>query len=307
MFFCSCVLVRAYFIVPLLLSPQTFLAWSHDLVRTDVLVAGFNAWAMVFAVRRSWWLAIAMIVTGFLVHETAFLFGAGVVTAAMWLDTRDGWLRRSRALGLAAALVGTVGLVALLQAAGSVDGSALAKRLVEAFPTSGDATIDRDVAVYMAAGGLRALETAMCYNFSLDPGYALKCLFGTCLIAIYLVILPTRKHLFACAAAVLAPTLFLMVVANDIGRWLMLAVFCTWLLSAFIVIRQTGRIAASPRSTVAGAAVVAGLLALGYTPYNDVNLAAREFIAAHRPNTVRSLEEWLARCDPAWRSVVYGR
>jgi hypothetical protein len=291
----------------LLLSPQTFLAWSHDLVRTDVLVAGFNAWAMVFAVRRSWWLAIAMIVTGFLVHETAFLFGAGVVTAAMWLDTRDGWLRRSRALGLAAALVGTVGLVALLQAAGSVDGSALAKRLVEAFPTSGDATIDRDVAVYMAAGGLRALETAMCYNFSLDPGYALKCLFGTCLIAIYLVILPTRKHLFACAAAVLAPTLFLMVVANDIGRWLMLAVFCTWLLSAFIVIRQTGRIAASPRSTVAGAAVVAGLLALGYTPYNDVNLAAREFIAAHRPNTVRSLEEWLARCDPAWRSVVYGR
>jgi len=199
-------LVSAYLVATLLLSPQIFLAWSHDLVRTDVLVAASIAWAMVFAVRRSWWLAIAMIITGFLVHETAFLFGAGVVTAAMWLDTRDGWLRRYHALGLAVALVGTVCLVALLQAAGSVDSSALARRLVEAFPTSRDRAIDRDVAVYMVPGGLRALKTAMCYNFSLDQGYALKCLFGTCLIAIYLVILPTRKYPFACAAAVLVPS-----------------------------------------------------------------------------------------------------
>ena len=83
-------LVSAYLIATLLLSPQTFLAWSHDLVRTDVLVAGFIASAMLFAARLSWGLAIAMIVTRFLVHETAFLFGAGVATAAMWLDTRDG-------------------------------------------------------------------------------------------------------------------------------------------------------------------------------------------------------------------------
>jgi hypothetical protein len=145
----------------------------------------------------------------------------------------------------------------------------------------------------------------MCDNFSLDQGYALKCLFGTCLIAIYLVILPTRQSLFACPAAALAPTLLLMVVANDIGRWLMLPVFCAWLLSALIVIRHTGRIAASPRSTVTGAAAFGVILALGYTPYNDVNLAAREVIAAHWPNTVHSLEEWLTRCDAAWLSVVY--
>ena len=43
----------------------------------------------------------------------------------------------------------------------------------------------------------------------------------------------------------------------------------------------------------------------GYTPYNDVNLAAREFIAAHWPNTVHSLEEWLTRSDAAWLLVVY--
>ena len=80
-----------------------------------------------------------------------------------------------------------------------------------------------------------------------------------------------------------------MVVANDIGRRLMLAAFCTWLLSALVVIRQTGWIAASPRSTVTGAAPFGVILALGYTPYNDVNLAAREFIVAHWPNTVHSL------------------
>ena len=297
----------AYLIATLLLSPQTFLAWSHDLVRTDLLVAGFMAWAMLFAVRRSWRLAIATIVTGFLVHETAFLFGAAVVTAALWLDCRDGWLPRSRALALAATLAGSVCLVALLQAAGTVDGAALARRLVEAFPTTRDRAIERDVAVYMAAGGLSALKTAMCYNFSLDQGYALKCLFGTGLIAIYLVILPTRKYLYACATAIFAPTLFLMVVANDIGRWLMLAVFCTWLLSAFIVIRQSGRFAVSSRSIVAGVAAIAALLTLGYTPYNDVNLAAHEFITTHRPDTVYHIEEWLARCDPAWRLVVYGR
>jgi hypothetical protein len=297
----------AYLIATLLLSPQLFLAWSHDLVRTDLLVAGFMAWAMWFAVRRNWRLSIATIITGFLVHETAFLFGTGVVTAALWLDSRDGWVRRSRAVALAATLVGTVCLIALLQAAGTVDGIALARRLVEAFPTSRDGAIDRDVAVYMAAGGLRALKTAMCYNFSLDQGYALKCLFGVGLIGIYVVILPTHKYPYVCATAILAPTLFLMVVANDIGRWLMLAVFCTWLLSAFIVIRQSGRFAVSSGEAVAGAAVIAALLMLGYTPYNDVNLAAREFIAAQRPNTVNTLQEWLARCDPAWRSVVDGR
>ena len=159
----------------------------------------------------------------------------------------------------------------------------------------------------MAVGGLRALKTAMCYNFSLDQGYALKCLFGVGLIVVYQLILPTRKHLYVCAAAVLAPTLFLMVVANDIGRWLMLAVFCTWLMSAFIVIRESGGVAVSTRATVAGAVAIAVLLVLGYTPYNDVNLAARELIAAQRPNTVNTLQEWLARCDPAWRTVVYGR
>jgi len=126
------------------------------------------------------------------------------------------------------------------------------------------------------------LKTAMCDNFSLDQGHALKCLFGARLIAIYLVILPTRKYPFACTAGVLAPTLFL-VVANDIGRWLILAVFCAWLLSALIVIRQTGRIAASSRSTATGAAAFGVILALEYTRYNDVNLAAREFIAAHWP------------------------
>jgi hypothetical protein len=300
-------LASAYLIATLLLSPQTFLAWSHDLVRTDLLVAGFLAWAMLFAVRRNWGLSIAAIVTGFLVHETAFLFGAGLLTAALWLDSRDGALRRSRAIALASTLAGTVCGLALLQAAATVDGATLAQRLVEAFPTSHDGAIDRDVAVYMAAGGLRALKTAMCYNFSLDQGYALKCLFGIGLIALYLVILPTRKHLYVCAAAILAPTLFLMVVANDIGRWLMLAVFCTWLMSAFIVIRESGRVAVSSRATVAGAVVIAVLLMGGYTPYNDVNLAARELIAAQRPNTVNTLEEWLARCDPEWRTIVYGR
>jgi hypothetical protein len=70
-------LVSAYLIATLLLSPQTVLAWSHDLVRTDVLVTGFIAgrcgsqFGEAGARHR-------MIVTGVFVHETAFLFGAGV-------------------------------------------------------------------------------------------------------------------------------------------------------------------------------------------------------------------------------------
>jgi hypothetical protein len=50
-----------------------------------------------------------------------------------------------------------------------VDSSALARRLVEAFPTSRDGAIDRDVAVYMAAGGLRALNRHLLQLFA-RPG-----------------------------------------------------------------------------------------------------------------------------------------
>jgi hypothetical protein len=90
--------------------------------------------------------------------------------------------------------------------AGSVESSALARRLVEAFRNPRDRAIERSRSIWLR-GGLPALKTAMCENFSLDQDYALKCLFGTCLIAIYLEILPTRRYLFAYAAAVLAPTL----------------------------------------------------------------------------------------------------
>jgi hypothetical protein len=57
-----------------------------------------------------------------------------------------------------------------------------------------------------------------------------------------------------------------MIVATDVSRWLMLAAFCTWLLSALVVIRQTGRIAASPRSTVTDANAFGAKLARDTRP-----------------------------------------
>jgi len=198
-----------------------------------------------------------MIVTGFLVRETAFLFGARGDSGDVARHPR----RVAASLACARPRGGSgrhVCLVALLQGR-RVGGQLRAVSALGRGLSDPARQRDRDVTVYMAAGGLPALKTAMCDNFS-----------------------PTRKYPFACTAGVLAPTLFL-VVANDIGRWLILAVFCAWLLSALIVIRQTGRIAASSRSTATGAAAFGVILALEYTRYNDVNLAAREFIAAHWP------------------------
>jgi hypothetical protein len=70
----------------------------------------------------------------------------------MWLDTRDWWLRRSHALGLAGALFGTSVSSCCCRAAGSVDSFALSRRLVEAFPTPRDSAIETSRSTWLRAG-----------------------------------------------------------------------------------------------------------------------------------------------------------
>ena len=68
-----------YMTAILVLSPQTFLGWSRDLVRTDLFVLATIAWAVLATLTNRRVLAIGIMLVGFLVHETAVIFGAPVL------------------------------------------------------------------------------------------------------------------------------------------------------------------------------------------------------------------------------------
>ena len=158
-----------YLSAVLVLSPQTFLGWSRDLVRTDVLAAGFIAWSTLAAIDGRRRLAVLLVVAGLLVHEVAFIFGAPLLVACFHKELRAGRLTRRAALGLVLGLVGGAAVVVALQYLLSPPAADIAARMVRAFPASPTDRIWRDIAIYMAVGGSHALQTAMCHNFVLNP------------------------------------------------------------------------------------------------------------------------------------------
>ena len=118
-------------------------------------------------------------------------------------------------------------VIILLQIAFSVPSEIMARNMLAQAPSFANDPkhrLWRDIAIYMAVGGSRALKTALCYNSDMAARYWPE--FFGCLVvlAVYAFILPLRRHLPIAALVMWVPAIFMMIIANDTGRWLKLSV-----------------------------------------------------------------------------------
>jgi len=297
-----------YLAFVLALSPQSFFGWSRDPGRTDLLVAGCLALAVIAWLDGRRPLAVLSILFGLLAHETAVVFGLPLLAAMGWADLRSGTTSR-RQLMQAAGMAGAgIAVILLLQFLLSAPGPVVAANMLRAAPSLVDNPTHRlwrDIAIYMAVAGSDALKTAICYNLELNSQYWLA-FFGTLgLLAVYTLVLPLRRHLLVAALVMWVPAVFMMLIANDTGRWLKLAVLNGWLIAAYHLLRGVGLDLVRWRDLIGGTILLALLLAMGITRYNDVNKAFGTVALKLGYQGPPLLEEWMNHCDPGWRRYVY--
>jgi hypothetical protein len=296
----------AYLVAVVLVSPQTFVGWSGDLVRTDMLAGGFIAWSVLAALSSRRWLAVFLVLGGILAHEVAFIFGAPLLVAVFHEDVRTGTLGRRPALALVLGLVAGAVTIVGLQFAFSTPAAVLAANMVRAFPTAPKDQIWRDIAIYMAVGGKNAVATAMCHNFSLNPKWPITTALCMLILTAYALILPLWRKPVAVLLAMWIPVLFMLIIANDVGRWLKLGVLNAWLLTAFLALRSVASVRLTWPWMALGASTLGVLLMMGPTPHSDINYYTRHLIVRLGFEYKATPEQWLDTCDPGWRSIVYG-
>jgi len=252
---------------------------------------------------------LALILLGFLAHETALIYGLPLLAAFAIVDFRSGSLTHRQVLRLAAAALIGVAVIIVLQMIWSAPPEVTARNMLDQAPAlAGDAKhqLWRDIAIYMAVGGSRALATALCYNVQMSARYWPEFFGCIALLALYALILPVRRHLSLAALVMWVPPIFMMLVANDTGRWLKLGMLNGWLLASFLLLRGVADAQLGPRALKLGALLICGLLAMGPTRHNTINDAYSRLLDRLGYPEHTALDVWMDSCDPEWRRVVYG-
>jgi hypothetical protein len=296
-----------YFAAVLALSPQTFFGWARDLSRTDLFVAGWLAIAVVAWVDQRRMLAVSAILCGLLVHETAVVFGLPLLAAMLAEDWRAGVLNRQQVTRLTGIAAAGIASIIFLQMGFGVSNLTLANHMLRETPVLTDDPVHRlyrDIAIYMAVAGPDALKTAICYNFEMNKAYWLQ--FASCLAVLigYALILPLRRRPTTAFIVMCVPAVFMMLIANDTGRWLKLSVLCGWLISAFYLLRKPEGDSLRNGVIAQGSVILTILLFMGTTKHNNINpMLDRIALSASLGDPV-SLRVWMDTCDPGWERYI---
>ena len=301
----------SYLMLIAVLSPQLFQNWAHGLAFPDMFVVGTTAWAAIATVSRRPRLGVCLIWLGLLAHETAVIFGLPLLFVLNLLAYREGEQTSREALTVMAVSVVGVISIELAQAMSSLPPSAIAAHMLQSTQnapllSSRPVELSRELAVYFQTSGIRGVSTAICINLFWTPQYVFTA--GACLaiIGVYAFVLPIRRAYLSYAGAVILPFLAITLVAQDSGRWLGLAVANAWLFSAMQQLRTPSPEPVSVRTMAVGGVLFAGLLAMGHATYNQASSATHAIeLAMGLPDETDDLV--IDRCDPSWRSVVFGR
>jgi len=285
----------------LVLSPQLFMAWARDVARSDMLSAGFIAWALLACLGRRYLLAALVLFVGSQTHETALAFGGSLCAAVAFLDWRAGAVKPGR-LFAALGLLGALWIVAT--AAQQFIGpspQAVARDMVA---HARDLSHPTYWAIYNTVGGFRALGTSACLAFGSSSVYVYVA-GAVVVLALYGFILPacSRLRLGLLLFACYLPMVVLSVLAIDYGRWLSFAVLNWWLINAALHLRGVDPLAIKhwpPRISIAAALAV---LMMGPGGYLSANLATQK-IAGRLSKHDAPAADRIDMCDPTWRSVV---
>lgn len=283
------------------------LRWAEDAGRTDMAIAALLAMATVAVQRGRLDVAVAFLSVGIFIHESAMIFGLPLLVALVY--ARGGWASfapRARIGAVAMFVLGIAAYASLgwLPQAGTqamVDG-VRAKFVPHEYV---------DWAIYFAVSGMRGVVTSICQNWT-DPSYFVHPFGGAVVLCLAWIALSWRKRdsWLAMAVAALPGFVFLCIVANDIARWTMFALFNIWLVGVTLR-RGPGRPGIPPWASVAAALAIVPLTHPKpnkiefpiYAGSPAIEWAVRKL---HGPRTP-SVQEALQRCDPQWRQVLGDR
>lgn len=288
----------------ILISPA-FRLWSTDIGRTDLFSTGFVAFALLAAMHRQWQAAAIVLVIGSLAHETAVIMGLPLLIAAWYLDYRDGRADIRVVTYLLITLVTLLLLVIFLEQLFGSKPDQIAEHVRTIAPPSAL----RDIALYVIVGGFHAIIVSACGSQA-NPAYPLYLFSGFIFVPFYAVILgyrSSRTHILVLILVAILPSLLLIFVAFDFGRWFVMAAFNVWLAAGLLVIRLR-RDDTSPRLNLFVAGPVLGLLiAMGaptiFFANHLTDRLARKIWGQPMVSTVDSI----SKCDPHWRDVASGK
>ncbi len=284
----------------LLLSPQLFMSWARDVGKSDMLVEGFIAWALLACLDRRYILASLIIFTASQVHETGLVYGGSLFLAMGLLDYRAGKLKLDRA-AISLGLLGSLWVLALVGQ--KYLGPTPQEQARDMAAHLKDTSLSSYLGVYMAVGGLRTILSSACFTFRY-PGVYFNIASIYFVLAVHGVILPafSRLRLGLLLLVAALPMTVLTFVAIDFGRWLMLAVLNWWLINAALQLRNIEPLTIErwpPRtSMLAGLAMIAMGSSAGGTASNFTGRIANRLWSSPEP------VKWLDQCDPTWRSVA---
>jgi hypothetical protein len=290
------------------LAPPILLTWSDAIGKTDILVAGFLAWAAFAAIHSRFLLSVAFVAAGALVHETAVIYGGPLlvsICATHWSQRPQD--RKVMATAVVALPIIVVAIL-FLQKSFSVPDRTIIQLIQDRTPLNQspfDVSLVRDLAAFMTAGGTRTIHDSQCASF-MRPSIVV--LIGGCVISVALywtaLLVNSWRSLAVIALASLVPFAVMDVVAIDYGRWTSFALLCAWLAAA--ALQLSGDSSAPTKAAYIRAMVAfAVILVMGTGDYNTSSKLAHTVAARLWPGKSSDIMDYIDSCDPSWRALTH--
>jgi hypothetical protein len=274
----------------------------YDLGRLDSLVALSIVVAAVMTLARHPVLAGMSLIMGLFVEELAFIFGAPLFLAlAVWHLSR-----RQTVMGLGVLALGALAYVLFPLLPHVVTTDVIAS-LESRFSNGSDRF---DLALYHALSGSRGLRTAMCMNFN-DPLWPVHGLVGAimiCMAAFALAAGCARSFKIALLAGVI-PFAFMWVVGNDMIRWTAFSLLNVWLVALRgrqVTQHRPGLLLATSLCALTIFVLHSASVVRVENPYFTPSPLVDEVVRRLGGPVSPTVEQGLARCDPAWREFLTG-
>jgi hypothetical protein len=207
-----------------------------------MLAFGFVAWSVLALLNGRPYIAAILIPVGALCHEAAAIYGAPLLIAldlaAYQKNPKTGRTLLSAALLMLILVFATYfsGNYATNPEKFLASARAYYSKMLPAAqdPTS---RFELESGLYFILEGTRALKNAICTNFLNERHpWDFALVVPTLIVATVLLGIQSKKALAAAFFCVLAPAIFLSVIAIDLGRWLKMGFFSAWLLAVALII-----------------------------------------------------------------------
>jgi hypothetical protein len=287
----------------LLVSPYLLIAWNVDLLRTDMLVCGFIAWAAVAMAYARPYIAVIVLSVGSLVHETALIFGVPLVAALCFVAYQNGRVTRSavtRSCALLLLLLAFIGV--MLHFSVSPDQlSTFASVVKTRFPAH--PLIEHALYAYLAEW--RGIRSSVCSNLLVNPRYWIYLPAIVLIIAIHLAAFgaQTRLSVLLFCAAAIVPAIALSVIATDLARWQSFGIFNVWLMAVTVTLIKPDLLRPLHCGLWKRIAIIVAISLLGnhppWSPSSTIEEVA-DALGIARASYIYQLDV----CDPGWRDFV---